>query len=131
VGGLADRSGAGGEPDLLPHDEIRGDLVLARANGGRATGPDQVAARQAATRRSGRRTRFGLRLRQLSATSVKGVLGLTVLVLLAILLGSLVALWLVDRHLTIGQAAYLTLINAVGGANPDLLAPLSEQILQA
>lgn len=129
VCGLADTSG--GEPDLLPPDEGRCDLVLARANGGRATGPDQVAARQAATRRSGRRTRFGLRLRQLSGTAVKGVLGLAVLILLAILVGCVVALWIVDGRLSIGQAAYLTLINAVGGANSDLRAPLSEQILQA
>src|SRR5262249_678687 len=112
------------------HEQSRCDLVLARANGGRATGPDQVAARQAATRRSGRRTRFGIRMRQLSAAAVKGVLGLAVLFLLLVLVGSGVALWLADPRLSIGQAAYLTLINAVGGANADLGATGAVQLIQ-
>src|SRR5262249_21165700 len=48
VCGIADTSG--GEPDLLPHEEDRCDLVLARANGGRATRPDQAASRHAGNR---------------------------------------------------------------------------------
>jgi Trk K+ transport system NAD-binding subunit len=133
VCGLAD-TGAGtgsGEPDLLPPDERRCDLVLARANGGRATGPAQAAARQAAIGRSAGRVRLGLRLRQVSVATVRGILGLAVLVLLGILVASALALWLVDGRLGLGQAAYITLINAVGGANADLKMAGVEQVIQA
>jgi Trk K+ transport system NAD-binding subunit len=131
VCGLADTRTGSGEPDLLPPDESRCDLVLARANGNRATGPDLAAARQAASRRSGRRVRLGLRLRQLSVTAVRGALGVAVLTLLGILAASALALWLVDRHLSLGQAGYVTLVNAVGGANADLRMAGVEQAIQA
>ena len=132
VCGLADTNGSdSGEPDLLPPDESRCDLVLARANGGRATGPDQAAARQAASRRSAGWVRLGLRVRQLSATAVRGALGMAVLILLGLLTASVVALWLVDGHVSIADAAYVTLINAVGGANADLRLPVAEKVIQA
>lgn len=131
VCGLADTRTGSGEPDLLPPDERRCDLVLARANGGRATGPAQAAARQAASRRSAGRVRLGLRLRQVSVTAVRGILGVAVLVLLGILVASAFALWLVDGRLGLGQAAYVTLINAVGGANADLGMAGVEQVIQA
>jgi Trk K+ transport system NAD-binding subunit len=129
VCGLADTSR--GEPDLLPRDDRRCDLVLARANGGRATGRDQAAARQAASLRSAGRLRLAIRLRHLSAAAVRGALGVAVLILLCLLAASMIALWLVDGHLGLGQAAYLTLINAVGGANADLRASGAVQVIQA
>jgi Trk K+ transport system NAD-binding subunit len=133
VCGLADTTGTedGAEPDLLPPDDSRCDLVLARANGDRATGPEQAASRQAATRRSAGRARLVIRVRRLIAATVSRALGLAVVVLLGILVGCAVALWLIDDRLSVGQAAYLTLINAVGGANADLGAARSLQLLQA
>jgi Trk K+ transport system NAD-binding subunit len=131
VCGLADTRTGSGEPDLLPPDERRCDLVLARANGGRATGPAQAAARQAAIGRSAGRVRLGLRLRRVSVATVRGILGLAVLVLLGTLVASALALWLVDGRLGLGQAAYVTLINAVGGANADLRMAGVEQVIQA
>ncbi len=127
VCGLADtRTG----PHLLPPDEHSCDLVLARANGGRPTGPDQAAARRAASRRSAGRVLLGLRLRQLSVAAVKGALGVAVLILLAVLVGDWLALWAVDGHLGLGQAGYVTLVNAVGGANADLQMAGVEQVIQ-
>jgi Trk K+ transport system NAD-binding subunit len=131
VCGLADTRTDSGRPDLLPADDARCDLVLARANGGRATGPAAAAARQAASRRSARGVRLVLRLRQLSATAVRGALGVAVLILLGVLAATVFATWWVDGHLSLAQAAYVTLINAVGGANADLRMSGGEQVVQA
>jgi Trk K+ transport system NAD-binding subunit len=130
VCGLADTS-VGAEPDLLPADEERCDLVLARANGSRAAGPAQAAARQAANRRLAFRTRLLGRVRGLLGALVSRALGLTVLALLLILAGCVIGLWLIHRRYSFGQAAYVTLINAVGGANADLGMAGPEQVIQA
>ncbi len=130
VAGLADTS-VGAEPVLLPADEDRCDLVLARANGSRAAGPAQAAARQAATRRLAFRTRLVGRVRGMLGALVSRALGLSVLALVLILAACAVTLWLIHGRYTVGQAAYVTLINAVGGANADLGMAGPEQVIQA
>jgi len=122
--GLADTSG--GEPDLLPTDDERCDLVLVRASGSRSAALAEAAARGASV---AARARLVGRLRRLVGALVSRGLGLSVLGLLAVLLGSVLALWLMNRHLSFGQAAYVTLLNAVGGANLDMSGP--EQVVQA
>jgi len=125
--GLADTSA--GEPDLLPADDARCDLVLIRANGARAAGLAQAAARRASI---AARARLLGRLRRLVGALVGRGLGIAMLVLLAVLALSVVALWLLKPKLSFLQAAYVTLLNAVGGASADL-KNLSgpEQVVQA
>ena len=130
VCGLADTS-VGAEPDLLPPDDGRCDRVLARANEARAPGTMRAALRQAAARRVAWRSRVAGRVRRRFAAPVSRALGLSVLLMVLGLLGCVFALWAIHRDYSLGQAAYLTLINAVGGANADLRAAGAEQVVQA
>ncbi len=125
--GLADTA-SGPEPDLLPPDDERCDLVLVRASGNRAAGLAEAAARRASI---ARRIRLMSRVRRLLGALVSRALGLSALGLLTVLLLSIVALWLLNDDLSIIQAAYVTLLNAVGGAGADLRLSGPEQVIQA
>jgi Trk K+ transport system NAD-binding subunit len=127
VCGLADTSR--GEPDLLPDDDARCDLVLARATGIRTAGLAEAAARRASI---AARARLVGRLRRLAGALVSRGLGIAMLALLTLLALSVVALWLLNPQLSLIQAAYVTLLNAVGGASADLKNLTGpEQVVQA
>jgi Trk K+ transport system NAD-binding subunit len=102
------------EPELLPADERRADLVL-------ATSPPWNAAPPPRRRRPhplrALKTIVGPRLRWVLA------------VVLGLLLVGTVLIKLV-RHETWWQSAYLTILNTVAGASPDLTASAPEQVLQ-
>jgi Trk K+ transport system NAD-binding subunit len=126
VCGLADTS-TGGDPDLLPLDEQRCDLVLATANGTSQPG-DQLA-------KAGRRARLAHRLRAASPAVLFGprasrTLRIAALVLLIVLVLGTAALALIDRHLSLWKAAYITVLNTVGGANADPALSGPEQVLE-
>ena len=102
------------EPELLPADERRADLVL-------ATSPPWHAAPPPRRRRPhplrALRTIVGPRLRWVLA------------VVLGLLLVGTVLIKLV-RHESWWQSAYLTILNTVAGASPDVTASVPEQVLQ-
>jgi Trk K+ transport system NAD-binding subunit len=126
ITGLADtRDGA--NPDLLPLDEKRCDLVLAMANGASSPG-DQLA-------RAGRRSRMAHRLRAASPARLFGprasrTLRLAALILFVVLVLGTALLAVIDRHLSIWNAAYVTVLNTVGGANADPRLPGAEKALE-
>ncbi len=124
--GLADTSR--GEPELLPPDDERCDLVLVRATGMRAAALDEAAARRASI---AARARLVGRVRRLVGALVSRALGVSALVLVALLVLCLVALWLLNGQLSFWQAAYVTLLNAVGGASADLHLSGPIQVVQA
>jgi Trk K+ transport system NAD-binding subunit len=126
VCGLAETT-TGGDPDLLPLDEGRCDLVLAMANGAAQPG-EQLA-------RAGRRTRMAHRWRAASPARLFGprasrTLRIAALVLLGVLVVGTAVLALTDRHLSPWNAAYVTVLNTVGGANADLRLSGPEQVLE-
>jgi Trk K+ transport system NAD-binding subunit len=71
------------------------------------------------------------RLRRLAGALVGRALGLSALVLIGLLTLSVLALWLLNDRLSLAQAAYVTLLNAVGGANADLHLSGPEQVIQS
>lgn len=127
VCGLADTSGT--EPILLPADQSRADLVLAAATGNAAAAgtagiPDAVGG----TRRMRRRpvaSALGL-LRSLVSRKLR-IAALALVGLLVVGTGLLAAL---DDGLNVWQAAYVTILNAVGGANADLTLSAPEKLVQ-
>jgi Trk K+ transport system NAD-binding subunit len=125
--GLADTSD-GGEPVLLPPDEGRCDLVLARSSGVRSARLAEAAARGASV---AARARLVGRLRRLVGALVSPGLGLAFLGLLTLLFGAMIAQWLINPHMSFLQAAYVTLLNTVGGASANLDLSGPEQVLQS
>jgi Trk K+ transport system NAD-binding subunit len=136
--GLAAVGPPGGQPDLLPADQDSADLVLAVANGRTSallhrlteesanvddqpmvTGRDTASVR--VRRPNGLRARWRRRrrrpLRRLSAL-VSRRLRITGLVLVVLLTAATVALAQV-RHTSLANAAYIALLDTLGGANPD------------
>jgi Trk K+ transport system NAD-binding subunit len=112
VHGLATIGGEDDEPVLLPEDEHLADLVLADA-------PPPVAIPQ-------RRRRHPLR-----------TLSVVVVRRMRILLGAVLALLVVSAalfqvidHLGWWGSVYVTILTALGGANPDLTRSAAEQVLQ-
>src|SRR5207248_10974560 len=101
--GLPDTSA--GDPDLLPADDTRCALVLVRANGIGAAGLAEAAARRASI---AARARLVGRLRRLAGALVSRGLGIATLALLALLVLSVVAFWLLDKQFSLPQAAYVT-----------------------
>src|SRR2546430_4573350 len=124
--GFSDRSG--GYPDPLPTDDELCDLVLVRASGSRSAALAEAAARGASV---AARARLVGRLRRLVGALISRGLGLALLSLLALLFGAMVALWLLNRQISFGQAAYVTLLNAVGGASASLDLSGPEQLIQS
>jgi Trk K+ transport system NAD-binding subunit len=103
------------EAELLPADEGRADLVLA------ASAPITADAPPARRHR-----RHPLRM-------LRTVIGPRLRAVLAVVVGLLVVgtvLLKLIRHVDWWSAAYLTILNTVGGANPDLSASRAEQALQ-
>jgi Trk K+ transport system NAD-binding subunit len=129
--GLADTTGGEG-PDLLPPEESRCDLVLAQANGRfRPAEPDRDGVIPAPRRRRGRRFRPGGWWRQLASGSLTGgTLRVAALALLAVLVVGTGLLALINDQLSVWQAFYLTVLDTVGGANPDLTAAGATQVIQ-
>ncbi|MFC7484179.1 NAD-binding protein [Luedemannella flava] len=102
------------DPDLLPSDDAAADLVL-------AVNPP-AAARIAAPRRPRRPLRALYRL-------VGRRLSIAFGVVTGLVVASAVALALI-KDVSVAQAAYLTILNTVGGANADLGAPAAEKVVQ-
>jgi Trk K+ transport system NAD-binding subunit len=102
------------EPELLPADEGRADLVLATSAPVTAGPPVR------------RRHRHPLR-------ALRTVVGPRLRLVLAVVLGLLLAgtvLIKLARHEGWWVSAYLTILNTVAGASPDLAASRTEQVLQ-
>jgi Trk K+ transport system NAD-binding subunit len=129
--GLADTSG-GGEPDLLPTEESRCDLVLAKANGRfQPAGLDQDGLTMVPNRKRRRRLQPGAWWRQFASGSLTGgVLRVAALALLAVLVVGTGLLALTNDQLSVWQAFYLTVLDTVGGVNPDLAAGGATQVIQ-
>jgi Trk K+ transport system NAD-binding subunit len=120
VCGLAVTAGTdgGGEPETLPDDESRADLVLAIAHGA------DTAARPQRRRRP---------LRAMSLLALSVLVGRRLRPILAALLALvlLATAGLVSvRHFGWWQALYVSVLTAFGGANPDLQAGGLEQAIQ-
>ncbi len=142
--GLADTA-SGSEPVLLPPDESRCNLVLAVADGaggGSGTngtngggGPVRGEGRTVLARAS-QRSRVAGWYRQLAAGRLFGSvinrnLRIATLVLLGVVvLGTLLLAWLSSGLLSIWQAFYLTVLDIVGGVNPEPNGRVTVQVLQ-
>jgi Trk K+ transport system NAD-binding subunit len=132
VCGLADTRD--GQPVLLPSDQDRCDLVLARANGVHrpaVTGPGEVPHPVPVGRRSRKRATVPPWVRQIfTGSALGGALRIAALVLLAVIVAGTGILAAIDGHLSLWQAFYLTVLDTVGGANPDTGMALAAQIIQ-
>jgi Trk K+ transport system NAD-binding subunit len=119
--GLVNSSGE--EPVLLPADQSRCDLVLAVADGG--TGPARGEAEPPATLPGlPTRSRLAGRYRRLAGGRLFGPvlsrnLRIATLILLGVVVFGTLALASVGKHLNLWQAFYLTVLDTVGGVNPD------------
>ena len=114
-----------GPPDLLPSAQERADLVLAFATG--RPGPAATVRR---SRRSGWRTRWRTRLRRSPVAALFALvgrkLGIALLVLLGLIVAATVVLALTKRT-SLADAAYVTLLDVLGGTTPDpRAAPLQK-----
>jgi Trk K+ transport system NAD-binding subunit len=133
VCGLADTT-VGTEPVLLPPEEDRCDIVLAVADG-RPRRPGSDAAPAPPLPTPTRRGRLADRWRQLRLGRVfnsvlNRTLQITALILFGVVLAGSVVLALIDDKLSFWQAFYLTVLDTVGGANPDTSVPTAEQVIQ-
>ena len=118
--GLADTT-VGPDPVLLPPDQDRCDIVLAVADGRPqrpGPGTEPVSERRPAA------------IFSFFGSVLNRTLQITALILFGLIVLGTVVLALIDGHLSVWQAFYLTVLNAVGGANPDRGAPVAEQIIQ-
>jgi Trk K+ transport system NAD-binding subunit len=134
--GLADTTG-GGEPVLLPVDEERCDIVLAVADGQpqRPSNGADADGSAGSLPRLTRRDRLAnwwrqLPVHRLFSSVLSRTLQITALVLLGVLLVGSAVLAIIDGHLSPWQAFYVTVLNTVGGANPDTTVPTAEQVIQ-
>jgi Trk K+ transport system NAD-binding subunit len=131
--GLADTT-TGTEPVLLPRDESRCDLVLAVADGG--NGAARAEDEAAGLLRVSRRSRLVNWYRQVAAGRLFGSvlnrnLRIATLILLGVVvLGTLMLAWLSSGLLSIWQAFYLTVLDTVGGVNPEPNGRVTVQVLQ-
>jgi len=127
-----------GRPDLLPVNQHNADLVLAIARGAR-TPPNRpvpdapepsrmvVVRGLARARRPGRFRRWLRRPFGALSTLINRKLRFTAVALVGLLaIGT--AVLAVVKHLTWWNAAYLTIIALLGGANPDVAAKAPEKI---
>ncbi|GAA5197968.1 NAD-binding protein [Rugosimonospora acidiphila] len=132
--GLADTT-VGPEPVLLPPDQARCDLVLAVADGGPgAHRADEQA--EAAVRGANRRARLANRYRRLAAGRLFGSvlsrnLRIATLILLGVVVvGTVLLAWQSSGLLSLWQAFYLTVLDTVGGVDPDPNGRVTVQVLQ-
>ena len=102
------------EPEILPADERRADLVF-------AVNPPPMA-RATVPRRPRRPLRALYRL-------VGRRLSIAFGVVTGLVAASAVALALI-KNVSVGEAAYLTILNMVGGANADENATTAEKVIQ-
>jgi Trk K+ transport system NAD-binding subunit len=133
VCGLADTT-VGPEPVLLPPDESRCDIVLAVADG-RPQHPGTLPPPGGQPSGARRRSQWLERWRAMRANRIFGSvlnrsLQITALILLGVVLAGTVALTFIDRTLSLWQAFYLTVLNTVGGVNPNPGSPIGEQVIQ-
>jgi Trk K+ transport system NAD-binding subunit len=132
VCGLADTT-VGAEPVLLPPEEDRCDIVLAVADGRprRPGADDQAQPLPKPTRRARFADRWrALRLHRVFSSVLNRTLQITALILFGLVIAGSVVLALIDDKLSLWQAFYLTVLNTVGGANPDTSVPTTEQVIQ-
>jgi Trk K+ transport system NAD-binding subunit len=127
--GLVDTSG--GDPVLLPADESRCDLVLAVADGlpGPPRGEDEAPVPPP------RRVRWAARWRQLATGGLFGSvmnrnLRIATLILLGLIVFGTILLAVLDPGLSVWQALYLTVLNTVGGVNPEPDGRVILQVIQ-
>lgn len=114
---------ADGPAVLLPTDQSRCDVVLALADGVNQPNWARPGRWATAWRRA---TRWVSQARFL----VDGTLRIAALVLFAVVLGGTALLVVVDGKLTVWQAFYLTVLDTVGGANPEPGDPVAIQVIQ-
>lgn len=130
VCGLADTT-VGPEPLLLPPEEDRCDIVLAVADGRPRRAGAEAEPAAARTRRSRLAERWRqLRLYRLFSSVLNRTLQITALILLGVILAGSVVLAFINTSLSLWQAFYLTVLDTVGGANPDTSVPIAEQVIQ-
>ncbi|MFI5840407.1 potassium channel family protein [Catenuloplanes sp. NPDC051500] len=120
VCGLADAA-VGGEPDILPEDQARAEIVLAEATGQPAG--TVVAARRLRARR--RRRRPMAVLLRAGRALVDRKIGVALLSVLGIIMisGGLQTREFMragDQHVSVWRGIYQTLLTTVTGADPDL-----------
>lgn len=139
--GLAVTS-ADGEPDLLPADDAAADLVLAVARGERAATVieataeyEELAERETSRRRrvERRRVERGRRRREAPLRLLRTFLDRRLRIAAVFLVGLLLVgtgVLAVVKHISWADAAYLTVLTTLGGANADLTAKPLEKITQ-
>ncbi len=108
-------AGATGDPELLPADEDRADLVLAVS---RVARPAPVAARRHHHPLRTVALLLGRRLRLVLAA------------LLVVLAAASVLLVLANHDLSWWLSVYVVVLATLGGSSPEFTAPLAEQMLQ-
>ncbi len=115
--------------NLLPPDLDRAELVLATTD----TATQDGVGGYGDTRRNRVRRRARLHLAGVLAAVralINRKLWLAAAALVVVLVAGTVALAIREDDLTPWTAAYLTLLTAVGGANPDVRLSLYQQVLQ-
>ncbi|GGM33274.1 NAD-binding protein [Dactylosporangium sucinum] len=132
VCGLARTVGAG-EPDLLPADQERADLVLAVATGERAATVLPRDERGELPRRNrGRLRRWLRRQRHRPFATLRSLISRKLWVTALLLVGLLAAgtaIIAYHRHISWWDAAYVTLLSELIGASPDLQAHWLEKLV--
>ena len=123
----------GGRPELLPAAQERADLVLASANGHSALSrrADAAPAERALRRTRAARLRTWVRRRWRYPLGylISRRLRIAALVLLGLLVAATVATAL-DERVSLANAVYITLLDALGGANPDVGAGLVQKVTE-
>jgi Trk K+ transport system NAD-binding subunit len=122
VAGLARRPELG-PPELLPEDEERADLVLARVPVHRDSG------RIVGTRRAALRATLTQAWRRLRAGATRSLARATLALVALLLLGTVGFATLAG--LSWGDAIYLTVLDSAGAADPDTHASTFARVIQA
>jgi len=125
----------GARPALLPADQGRADLVLAAANGRSALSRVAAAGEPAGELTRPTKLRLWLRRRRrypLGSLSVliSRKLRIAALVLVALLVAATLVMSLV-LHTGLSNAAYITLLDTLGGANADPKAGAIQKITES
>jgi Trk K+ transport system NAD-binding subunit len=123
--GLADLRGDD-RPSVLPADPGQADMVLAVARGEPRIGTVMAAQRIARSRRRRRPLAFVMRVLRLMVNRKLGIASLVTLGVVAVC-GTALG---VSQRYGLLEAAYVTLLTAVGGANPDTEASGLVEFLQ-
>lgn len=127
---VTEGEGEGEDTELLPEDDARADLVLAVARGEQVATVVEATAEYGDLRRRVERTR---RRREAPTRLLRTFLNRRLRVAALSLVGLLVVgtgVLALVKHISWPNAAYLTILTALGGANADLAAKPAEKITQ-